>query len=241
MNILIVNDDSIYAPGIHVLAKAAAELGKVWVVAPAHQCSGMSHRITPGGTLHVEKVTDFPAPVEFAYKVDGTPADCVKVALGYLLKEKPDFVFSGINNGYNVGCEIAYSGTVGAAMEAKMHGIPAIAFSSAYAMPMTLAEKYLLPITQELINKEQHPKEIWNVNFPAESDDLPKGILYDRTIANEFLYTAEYSDTIEADGSITLVIDGVPLSSVDATFDGTDIGAVLNGYISISKVRSSVL
>ena len=98
MNILIVNDDSIYAPGIQLLAKAASELGKVWVVAPAHQCSGMSHRITPGGTLRVEKVPDFPAPVEFAYKVDGTPADCVKVALGYLLKEKPDFVFSGINN-----------------------------------------------------------------------------------------------------------------------------------------------
>ena len=241
MNILIVNDDSIYAPGIHLLAKAAAEIGKVWVVAPAYQCSGMSHRITPGGTLHVEKVNDFPAPVEFAYKVDGTPADCVKVALGYLLKEKPDVVFSGINNGFNVGCEIAYSGTVGAAMEAIMHGIPAIAFSSPYGKPMDLAEEYITSIAKELITKEQDPREIWNVNFPATPDNTPKGILYDRTIAKVCLYTAEYRDTVEADGSITLVIDGVPLATADSSLNGTDIGAVLDGYISIGKVRSSVL
>ena len=116
MNILIVNDDSIYAPGIELLAKAAAQLGRVWVVAPAQQCSAMSHKITIWGNLHIEKVDNFPVEVEGAYKVEGSPADCVKVALDYILEEKPDYVFSGINNGYNVGYEIAYSGTMAAAV-----------------------------------------------------------------------------------------------------------------------------
>lgn len=241
MNILVVNDDSISAPGIHLLAKTAAAFGKVWVVAPAEQCSGMSHRITPGGTLRIKKVEDFPVPVESAYKVYGTPADCVKVALTYLLPKKPDFVFSGINNGFNVGCEIAYSGTAGAAMEALINGIPAIAFSSAYGRPMTLAEKYIIPIVNELIEKEQNPKEIWNVNFPAVEGNIPKGILYDHTIADVCLYSAEYQITTHTDGSISLDIIGLPLEDANAAPEGTDVAAVLDGYISIGKVRCSVL
>ena len=241
MNILIVNDDSIYAPGIVLLAKLSAQLGKVWVVAPSQQCSAMSHKITPFGTLRVEKVSDFPAPVECAYKINGTPADCVKVALSYLLKEKPDFVFSGINNGFNVGSEIAYSGTVAAAMEAIMNGIPAIAFSSANGQPMTLAEKYFLEITRELMQKEHNLKEIWNVNFPATGNDIPNGILFDRTVAHVFLYNAIYHDTIDEDGSITLSIQGIPITSAADTPNGTDIEAVLKGYISIGKVHSCVL
>ena len=87
MKILIVNDDSIHAPGIAVLAKEAMKLGEVTVVAPAHQCSAMSQKISIRGKLAVEKV-DFPVPVKAAYQVDGTPADCVKAALHYVLKEK---------------------------------------------------------------------------------------------------------------------------------------------------------
>ena len=118
MKILVVNDDSIHAPGIVLLAKAAMELGEVTVVAPANQCSAMSQRITIRGDMRVDKVQDFPVPVKAAYKVDGTPADCLKIAMQYLLEEKPDYVFSGINDGYNAGFDIAYSGTLGAAFEA---------------------------------------------------------------------------------------------------------------------------
>ena len=135
MKILIVNDDSIHAPGIAVLAKAAMSLGEVWVVAPSHQCSAMSQKVTIRGSLTVERVNDFPVPVKAAYQVSGTPADCVKAALLQLLDEKPDFVFSGINDGYNVGYDIAYSGTLGAAFEATMSGIPAIAFSCERILP----------------------------------------------------------------------------------------------------------
>ena len=130
MKILIVNDDSISAPGIAVLAKAAAQIGEVTVVAPAEQCSALSQKLTLRETLSVERVKDFPVDVKAAWKVGGTPVDCVKVALDYILKEKPDLVLSGINNGYNVGFDIAYSGTLGAAFEAVRNGIPAMAFST---------------------------------------------------------------------------------------------------------------
>ena len=126
MKILVVNDDSIHAPGIALLAKAAMELGEVTVVAPAHQCSAMSQKITIRGDMRVDQVADFPVPVKAAYMVDGTPADCVKIAMQYLLEERPDYVFSGINDGYNAGFDIAYSGTLGAAFEAVMNGVPAI-------------------------------------------------------------------------------------------------------------------
>ena len=132
MNLLVVNDDSIHAPGLALLARAAAAFGNVWVVAPARQCSAMSQKLTIHGALPLEQVKDFPAPVKGAYQVDGTPADCVKAAVQQILEEKPDFVLSGVNNGYNVGYEIAYSGTVGAAFEANLNEIPAIALSSGF-------------------------------------------------------------------------------------------------------------
>ena len=133
MKILVVNDDSIHAPGIVLLAKAAMELGEVTVVAPANQCSAMSQRITIRGDMRVDKVQDFPVPVKAAYKVDGTPADCLKIAMQYLLEEKPDYVFSGINDGYNAGFDIAYSGTLGAAFEAVMNGV-GYGFLQCYAL-----------------------------------------------------------------------------------------------------------
>ena len=106
MKVLIVNDDSISAPGIAMLAKAAAELGEVWVVAPKHQCSAMSQKLTIHGDMLLEKAVDFPVQGVKAYCLEGTPVDCVKVALQHLMQEKPDFVFSGINNGYNTGYDI---------------------------------------------------------------------------------------------------------------------------------------
>ena len=150
MKILVVNDDSIHAPGIALLAKAAMELGEVTVVAPANQCSAMSQRITIRGDMRVDKVQDFPVPVKAAYKVDGTPADCLKIAMQYLLEEKPDYVFSGINDGYNAGFDIAYSGTLGAAFEAVMNGVPAMAFSNAMHSPLDIPETYLVDITMQV-------------------------------------------------------------------------------------------
>lgn len=241
MKILVVNDDSIHAPGIVLLAKAAMELGEVTVVAPANQCSAMSQRITIRGDMRVDKVQDFPVPVKAAYKVDGTPADCLKIAMQYLLEEKPDYVFSGINDGYNAGFDIAYSGTLGAAFEAVMNGVPAMAFSNAMHSPLDIAETYLVDIIRELTEASQGRGEVWNVNFPAVAPDQLKGILRDRTVAPIQFYSENYRETRLPDGAVALTGQGLPLTEQDETPAGTDVEAVLRGYISIGKVRSMLM
>lgn len=238
MKILVVNDDSIHAPGIAVLAKAAMALGDVYVAAPAHQCSAMSQRLTIYGEMKVERVEDFPVPVKAAYKVDGTPADCVQVALRHILKEKPDYVFSGVNNGCNVAFEIAYSGTLGAAFEAVMNGVPAIAFSNPGHAPLELAKQYICPIARELMEEKLGRGEVWNVNFPAVEPDALKGILRDRTIAPVRLFTNDYLPTEDPN---SFKIWGTARAEADPVPEGTDVEALLNGYISIGRVKCTVL
>ena len=240
MNFLVVNDDGIHAPGLALLAQKAAELGDVWVVAPARQCSATSHKVTIFGSLRVEEAADFPVPVKGAYTVDGTPADCVKVAIQYIMPEKPDWVFSGINDGCNVGYEIAYSATLAAAFEARMYGVPAIAFSSAYKVPMTLAQQHLTAIAKELMEKPAARGEVWNVNFPDGEKQTCPGILYDRTVAPTWLYSSSYREKARETGSVVLKIGGEPLTAEDPIGEGTDMEAVLKGYISIGKVKSVV-
>lgn len=241
MKILVVNDDSIHAPGIALLAKAATELGEVTVVAPAHQCSAMSQKLSIHTALRVEQVEDFPVPVKAAYKVEGTPVDCVKVALQHILEEKPDYVFSGINDGYNVGYDIAYSGTMGAALEAVMNGIPAMAFSNTIHAPLDVAEEFLVPIARELMEAGLEKGEVWNVNFPAVEKDQLKGILRDRFIAPLQFYSENYLEEKLPDGAVSLTGRGEPLTAEDAIPEGSDIAAVLQGYISVGKVKSMVL
>ena len=122
--ILIANDDGIGAEGIARLAAAALPFGRVFVAAPDTQCSGMSQKLTIRGELSVTEAP-FPVPVEAAWAIGGTPADCVKAAIKALLPVRLDVVLTGINRGYNAGFDIAYSGTVGAALEAVMNGVPA--------------------------------------------------------------------------------------------------------------------
>jgi len=236
MKILIVNDDSISAPGIEMLARMAASLGEVTVVAPAEQCSAMSQRLTIRGELRVRKVP-FPVPVKAAWQVSGTPVDCVKVALHYILEEKPDWVFSGINNGYNAGFDIPYSGTLGAAFEAARNGIPAIAFSAANNIWLPLAEPYLLCVARELMDQTLEPLWVWNVNFPSGKNGPVKGILRDRCAAQVPMYIEEYAAEAREDGSVVLTTRGKPASDEEIP-PGTDAKAVREGYISIGKVRA---
>lgn len=239
MKILIVNDDSISAPGILVLAKVARELGEVVVVAPANQCSAMSQKLTIHGDMELKRVQDFPVPVKEAWSLDGTPVDCVKVALQHLLKEKPYVVLSGINNGYNTGADIAYSGTLGAAFEAARAGIPAIALSVTGDAHLEGVEPYLKDILKELTEAELPAGMVWNVNFPAHKPGNPKGILRDRTPAPVSLYRETYIETLREDGSITVSCQGIA-TPLEELGEGTDARAVKTGYISIGKVTAFV-
>lgn len=241
MNILIVNDDSIDSPGIALLAQAAGEFGRVWVVAPDAQCSAMSQKVTIRGGLTAKPVENFPAKVEDAYRVTGSPADCVRVALDCLLEERPDYVFSGINDGYNVGYDIAYSGTVGAAMEAVMNGVPAIAFSNAFQASLDTPRAYIRSVLAELLQAGLGCGEIWNVNFPDRAPQDVAGILHNRCIGPARIFDNAYQRRDLPDGSCCLDIQ-VDVMEVDETIcEASDVAAVHRGYVSIGKVLCPVM
>lgn len=237
MKIWITNDDSISASGIAVLAEVAMEFGDVYVVAPARQCSAMSQRMTLREPLTVEKVADFPVPVWEAYQVDGTPVDCVKVALSYLWKEKPDVLLSGINHGYNIGSDIAYSGTLGAAFEAVRNGIPAIALSAASKAEPAELRNWLRPILRELLTQPMDTETVVNVNFPKHEGDVPKGIRRNCPVAPVGMFREKYTEIRLSDGRVELHNVGIstPGDSIPA---GTDGDAVRRGYIAISTLKS---
>ena len=237
MKILIVNDDSISAPGIAVLARAAAKLGQVWIAAPAEQCSALSQKLTLRELISLEEVRDFPVPVVKAWRIGGTPVDCVKVALEHLLEEKPDVVLSGINNGFNCGQDIAYSGTLGAAFEAERLGVPAIAFSAASDHYLDAMEPHLVPLMEELMGKRAELGSVWNVNFPAVKEHRPlRGILRDRMVSPVSMYRERYVPVQEEDGKVWLECRGMPTPN-EMIPEGTDAAAVRAGYISIGQVR----
>lgn len=235
MNILIANDDGIHAPGIEKLAAIAAKFGRVWVAAPASQCSGMSHRLTIFRNLPVEEV-DFPIPVEAAWKIGGTPADCVKLAITTLMPAKPDIVLSGINKGYNGGHDIAYSGTIGAAMEGLINNIPAIAVSNDFDSDFSTIDAYLEGILADLLAQPPSLTEIWNVNFPAGSC---KGIARNVSIAPMSMYESFYTNLTLEDGTQAMKPEATKLT-LDLAPAGTDLHAVLDGYIAIGKIKCVV-
>lgn len=238
MRILVVNDDGIEAEGIRRLAEAAQTFGEVWVVAPKHQCSAMSSRITLRGEIEVRKET-FPVEGVTAYSVAGTPADCVKIALAELMTEKPDIVFSGINHGFNAGIDIQYSGTVGAAMEALLSGVPAIAFSSEIHGSAQVVGEYLIPIAEKLLKQPLPANEIWNVNFPGCELSGLKGIRWGCTPAQTPFYRDHFQRVREEANGFVLSAAGIPVTTPFP--EGTDAYAIQNGYISVGTIRSMIL
>ena len=239
MRILVTNDDGIDAKGIEILAGAAKHFGDVWVVAPDHQCSAMSQRITLKEKLLVTEY-GFSVDVEKAYSISGTPADCVSVAVTYLMPEKPDIIFSGINFGLNTGFDIAYSGTVGAAMEGIMNGIPSIAFSNEATHIYDTVNEYITGITEEIIKRGFRDDSIWNVNFPACSVSECKGVLWDRKIARSPLFQGSFAEE-ESDGNGRKIAAVGTKKDLSYLSDETDLGAVTRKYISVGYVKSMVL
>jgi len=166
--ILVTNDDSITAPGIRALIEVMKEIGEVIVVAPDSPQSAMGHAITINNTLHLEKVT-IDATLENEYSCSGTPVDCVKIAVHEILHRKPDLCVSGINHGSNSSINVIYSGTMSAAVEAGIEGIPAIGFSLldySWNADFEPAKHYVKKITMEVLEKGLPEGVILNVNIP---------------------------------------------------------------------------
>jgi 5'-nucleotidase len=163
MNILVTNDDGILAPGLALLAEVCRAVGAVTVVAPDREQSGTSHSLT----LH-RPIRPMRRP-DGAFQVDGTPTDCVMLALEALMPERPDFVFSGVNHGPNMGEDVLYSGTVAAAMEAVVLGVPGIAISFAGNQPETMAtyRDRLVDLVGRITSVPEFPQDtLLNVNLP---------------------------------------------------------------------------
>ena len=234
---LLVNDEGISSPGIVHLAEMAMQLGEVWVAAPSSQCSAMSQKLTIFQPLDVEEY-DFPLPVAGADSIGGTPADCVKTALKALLPIRPDVVFSGINSGFNTGFDIAYSGTVGAAMEALLNGVPAIAFSETHVGCREVTDMFLYEIARELIQRPL-AGEIWNVNFPDCTLNEYKGILRDVKIEPHCFFENFYNTAENENGCARSPY--AEFLDPERAEIGSDLWAVLHGYIAIGRVKNMLL
>lgn len=178
--ILVTNDDGITAPGLRALISVMKEIGEVVVVAPDSPQSGMGHAITIDNTLYSKKVTIDPKNGALAeYSCSGTPADCVKLGLQEILDRRPNLVVSGINHGSNSSINVIYSGTMSAAIEAGIEGIPAIGFSLcdySWRANFDGALESIKKITLEALQHSLPLGTVLNVNIPKTDGKAPKGI-----------------------------------------------------------------
>jgi 5'-nucleotidase len=219
-NILVTNDDGIHAPGLRALAEALEGLGRVTIVAPSAERSAAAQSLTLRQPIYCDEIA------EREYAVEGTPADAMILAFHTLLKEKPDLVISGINRGGNLGENVYYSGTVGAAMEAAINRVPAIAVSVAYRgkekfdfaaaacftrslVPLILKEG--LPVGVILNVNVPHP---WNgaVRFTRQSSKITRNVLRPgsdpRGRRYYWLSEQEFTEEIDADTDHAAIRDG---------------------------------
>ncbi len=230
MNILISNDDGIHARGLEVLADVCRGVGHVSVVAPDREQSGASHSLTLHRPLRPLRRPDG------AYQVDGTPTDCVLLALGQLLSAKPKYVFSGINHGPNMGEDVLYSGTVAAAMEGLSLGIPGVAFSLASSDLALLDSQrtWLERLITTIVDISRFPKDtLLNVNLPAIPGSEIKGIR--ATTLGKRVYSESIVETQDPWGRTVFWIGGGQISWSGT--DDCDFRAVQDGFISVTPLH----
>jgi 5'-nucleotidase len=234
MRILLCNDDGIHAPGISVLHQAVGPLGDLRVVAPDAERSAAGHAITladPIKCTPVEKEGVF-----FGDAIGGTPADCIKLAVRALMKDAPpELVLSGINLGSNTGISVLYSGTVSAATEAVILGVPGVAFSlCTYVDPhWEMAGRIAAELTEKLIACPPPPGVLLNINLPNLPYEQLKGIKVTRMGRSRFI--EEFHERLDPRGRTYYWLDGA--LEVDDEGDDVDIHAVHDGYVSVTPIQ----
>ena len=233
--ILVTNDDSIVAPGIRALIEVMKEIGDVIVVAPDSPQSAMGHAITINNTLKLEKV-HLDKELEQEYSCSGTPVDCVKIAVNEILKRKPDLCVSGINHGSNSSINVIYSGTMSAAVEAGIEGIPAIGFSLldySWDADFEPIKSHVKRIASKVLKNGLPEGVILNVNFPKLSKDEIKGVKICRQA--KAMWQEEFDKRTNPQGKEYYWLTG-KFVNLDKGTD-TDEWALENGYISIVPVQ----
>jgi 5'-nucleotidase len=234
MRLLVTNDDGILALGIECLCAAAEPLGEVTVVAPDREQSATSHSLT----LH-HPLRPIPRGPR-RWQVDGTPTDCVMLAIEALMPERPDFVLSGINHGQNMGEDVLYSGTVAAAMEGLALGVPSVAISFAggdlRADVTQLREqvKVLTPLLKHLTSLPVFPKStLFNVNLPPLTADAVKGVKLTRL--GRRVYSESVAPMKDPWGRQIYWIGGGEITWTGE--EDSDFRAIEDGYVSVTPLH----
>lgn len=235
--ILVTNDDGITAPGVRALIDMMNEIGDVYVVAPDSPQSGMGHAITINSTLFCERIRIDDGPQkDREWACSGTPVDCVKLAITKILPRKPDICVSGINHGSNSSINVIYSGTMSAAVEAGIEGIPAIGFSLcdfSYSADFFAAKEFIQRIVRESIEKEMPKGMILNVNIPKLPKEEIKGIKACRQAAA--VWKESYDERKDPRGRSYYWLTG-EFVNLDKGED-TDENALSEGYISVVPIQ----
>ena len=228
MNILLTNDDGIQAPALRVLGGELSALGRVTIVAPDRDQSATSHSLTLQRPLRIHEHGDD------TFSIDGTPTDCVLIAFHGLLDTRPDLVISGINHGPNMGEDVFYSGTVAAAIEGSMQGVPAIAASLVTRERADFIEpaRFIRRLVEALAGRGLAGHPVLNVNLPHRPWSEVQGVRLTR------LGTRVYSDTliekVDPRGRAYYWIGGQ--DPVWESHEGTDFHAVEHGHISVTPL-----
>ena len=233
--ILVTNDDGITAPGIRTLIDVMAEIGDVVVVAPDSPQSGMGHAITVNNTLYLNKVSKENATIT-EYNCSGTPVDCVKLAVHEILKQKPDLCVSGINHGSNSSINVIYSGTMSAAVEAGIEGIPAIGFSLAdfnWNADFEATKPYIRKIAEQVLANKLPDGTVLNVNFPKLKLEEIKGIKICRQA--KAIWMEKFDKRKTPYGKDYYWLTGEFVNQDKG--EDTDEFALANGYISVVPVQ----
>jgi 5'-nucleotidase len=232
-SILISNDDGIQAPGILALIEVAREFGDVTVVAPDSPQSGMGHAISIGKPLRIYK-EKLPFGLT-GYAIDGTPADCVKIASGVVMDHVPDLILSGINHGANSSASSLYSGTLSAAREGAMQGIAAIGFSLCnyhHEADMSAAKSVVRDVLTEVFARGLEPGQMLNVNIPNRTAGEIQGIRITRQAMGRWV--EEFDERTDPYGRRYYWLTG-KFALLDDGED-TDEHALANGYVSVTPM-----
>lgn len=231
MLVLVTNDDGIHAPGLAALAAELGRLGRVAVVAPDRERSATGHSLTLHSPLRAEEIR----PQWFA--IDGTPTDCVNLGIHGLFRERPALVVSGINHGANMGDDITYSGTVAAAMEATLMGVPAFAVSLANHSDAQVdyrpAARFAAHLARAVLERGLPRDTFFNVNVPALKDDQLQGVRLTRQ--GKRIYGDLVIENTDPRGRKYYWIGAGDLDFKDV--EGTDFHAVHRGFISLTPLH----
>ncbi|MDD4570532.1 MAG: 5'/3'-nucleotidase SurE [Tepidanaerobacteraceae bacterium] len=233
MKILITNDDGIHSEGLITLAQEVSEIAEVTVIAPDRERSATGHAITMHKPLRVEKVK-IPNCKASGWMVNGTPSDCIKLGLEALLDITPDLVLSGINRGANLGTDIIYSGTVSAAIEAALSGVPSMALSIAgnnnayFKNAAIYAKKLCLQISDYVFPKDS----LLNVNIPLVNADDIKGVRI--THLGTMRYENSFDRRMDPRGRIYYWLAGELIENISD--NDSDVWAIKNNYISVTPI-----